>query len=813
MKKYLYLGMAALLALAACSKEEEGIQLKKKPVETITFVAEKAGLDTKTAVVEGTDKASYIWTDEDEANLSVYAVTTTTTDEGTTKEVETALTIAGVTISDDNKIMTIEVEKPEAAASYTFRAKVAGDRTSGGNPRIPATQKPEADSFDPSADILVSQDLETESLTDLAFTFERKVVVNKMTLKNIVAGEKVSEVKINSDKNLTGYFNGTEMVGQNKQIALSYNNAEIGENGEFEAWFIAMPNEGQTLTVTVTTDAHIYTKAFTKTIDLTRGNVTLFSVALPEPEEIEDFSGEWIIAGTHNGYDLAATAWTSGTFYPAEIVTINTEDQTVLVKGETAPFKMTVSKVETGDYEGLYTIVDANGNYLTAIGNGQNQLAGKSEPEANSYWTIAQNPDGTYDIIAPKNESGRNTMRVNYNEGKPRVSCYLASNNQQPKVVLYPFANIQVDTTPTMTADKTAFTFPAVGGEDVIRLTCTYLTGDVTAVASDEDWIEVTYFGDDEVDFEVYANVGAEREGTITISSEGVEDIVVTIKQLAPLTNDGTTPETAFTASEAYAYVSTLDKGVVSTESFYVKGIISNVKYYFDAEHGTATFDISDDGQTSGNQFTAYSTYYFNNAAWKEGDTQIKVGDEVIVYGQVVNYNGNTPEFSSKKSCLYYLKESEGGEGGETTGNVYSLYSGNLTEGDYLIVYDGAAMNTTVSTNRLQYTAVTITSNQITDPDASIIWHIAPSGNYWTIYNAAAEQYAAGNGTKNQAAMNADGTVDNSLWTVSGTETYEFVNKLNSSKSVNANLRKNGTYGFACYGTQTGGALSLYKLN
>lgn len=145
--------------------------------------------------------------------------------------------------------------------------------------------------------------------------------------------------------------------------------------------------------------------------------------------------------------------------------------------------------------------------------------------------------------------------------------------------------------------------------------------------------------------------------------------------------------------------------------------------------------------------------------------------------------------------------------------NTYALYSGALVEGDYIIVYNGKAMNTTVTSNRLQYSEPTITSSQINNPDASIVWHIAKSGDYWTLYNAAANKYAAGTGTKNQAQMLASGTDDKSLWTVTGTSTYEFVNKANAAKSVNANLRNNGTYGFACYATGTGGALSLYKKN
>ena len=146
------------------------------------------------------------------------------------------------------------------------------------------------------------------------------------------------------------------------------------------------------------------------------------------------------------------------------------------------------------------------------------------------------------------------------------------------------------------------------------------------------------------------------------------------------------------------------------------------------------------------------------------------------------------------------------------TGDQYELFTGDeLVEGDYLIVYNGKAMNNTVNSNRLQYAEVIATNNVITTDNDAIVWHIAPSDDYWTIYSADANAYAASTGTKNQATTMADGTNDKALWTASGSETYEFVNKYNSENNVNSNLRNNGTYGFACYASTTGGALSLYK--
>ena len=149
--------------------------------------------------------------------------------------------------------------------------------------------------------------------------------------------------------------------------------------------------------------------------------------------------------------------------------------------------------------------------------------------------------------------------------------------------------------------------------------------------------------------------------------------------------------------------------------------------------------------------------------------------------------------------------------------NNYVLHEGELVEGDYLIVYEGKAMKAAVTDkDRLNYADVAVKGTRIENSDESIIWHIAPSAEYWTIFNGNTKSFAASNGTKNQAQLLADGTDDMSLWTVTKTKdasTFEFVNKANTTAKVNANLRNNGIYGFACYATSTGGALSLYRLD
>lgn len=114
------------------------------------------------------------------------------------------------------------------------------------------------------------------------------------------------------------------------------------------------------------------------------------------------------------------------------------------------------------------------------------------------------------------------------------------------------------------------------------------------------------------------------------------------------------TLESPFTPAEAITYTTALGSDVESTDSVYVKGKISSIKYTYSAQYGTATYFISADG-TDTDAFEVYGSYYFNNQPWKDGDIQIAIGDEVIVSGIVVNYKGTTPEFANKKNHLYSI--------------------------------------------------------------------------------------------------------------------------------------------------------------
>ena len=139
---------------------------------------------------------------------------------------------------------------------------------------------------------------------------------------------------------------------------------------------------------------------------------------------------------------------------------------------------------------------------------------------------------------------------------------------------------------------------------------------------------------------------------------------------------DPYTPKGAIDAVKDLTWTSNTD--YQSTEDVYVKGKISRIAsggtYTEGGTYGNASFYISADG-TETDEFYAFRVLYLENKKFEEGQTDIKVGDEVVIYGKLMNYRGNTPETVSGKAYLYSLNGSTtpGGGGDTPTGGTVSF--------------------------------------------------------------------------------------------------------------------------------------------
>ena len=110
------------------------------------------------------------------------------------------------------------------------------------------------------------------------------------------------------------------------------------------------------------------------------------------------------------------------------------------------------------------------------------------------------------------------------------------------------------------------------------------------------------------------------------------------------------------------------------TGDVYVKGKISKIAengtFTGGGTYGNATFHISNDGTTNG-EFYCFRILYLGNKKYASGQTDIKVGDEVVIHGKLMNYRGNTPETVAGEAYLYSLNGQTGdggGGGGDTPG-------------------------------------------------------------------------------------------------------------------------------------------------
>lgn len=128
------------------------------------------------------------------------------------------------------------------------------------------------------------------------------------------------------------------------------------------------------------------------------------------------------------------------------------------------------------------------------------------------------------------------------------------------------------------------------------------------------------------------------------------------IEEDEPVILEKGTLENPMTVAEAHDFITAAENLDVDV---YVKGIISQVDE-INLQYGNATYQISDDGTTE-NQLQIYRGYFFNGDKFLTGN-EIKVSDEVIVVGKLVNYRGNTHQFTTGSKIYSLNGETESGD-------------------------------------------------------------------------------------------------------------------------------------------------------
>ena len=194
--------------------------------------------------------------------------------------------------------------------------------------------------------------------------------------------------------------------------------------------------------------------------------------------------------------------------------------------------------------------------------------------------------------------------------------------------------------------------------------------GTITLVAAGTANLTASFAGNDEYEAaEVTVKLNVKAAATEPDPSEDITN----------------TPETAYTVAQASELIAA-GKGLDS--KVYVAGTITEIKEV-STQYGNATFWIGDEATRGEADLQIYHGYFLENQKFT-AENQIKVGDKVVMYGLLVDYNG-TKEM--KTVYVYSLNGNQtvgirGIEAGKNSQSIYNLAGqrvGKAVKGIYVI--------------------------------------------------------------------------------------------------------------------------------
>lgn len=234
---------------------------------------------------------------------------------------------------------------------------------------------------------------------------------------------------------------------------------------------------------------------------------------------------------------------------------------------------------------------------------------------------------------------------------------------------------------PALTVNATELSFEEAGGDQSVVLNSTR----DWKVTSSAEWVTVNPASgnasadDQTVVVSATLNEGGNRNATLTFTN-GMVTKTVKVSQVGtgvtpgiPSEGDGT-EASPYSASQALAITKDMEKDVQGTNTVYVTGKVAQIKDAYSDQYGNVSFYITDDGAAAdkNDMFLVFRCKYFGNEKFSSAD-QLKVGDEVVVVGNLINYYGNTPELKNS----YVIKIN-----GETSGSTVTPPAGGENEGE-----------------------------------------------------------------------------------------------------------------------------------
>ncbi|MGM9788175.1 MAG: BACON domain-containing protein [Candidatus Cryptobacteroides sp.] len=208
---------------------------------------------------------------------------------------------------------------------------------------------------------------------------------------------------------------------------------------------------------------------------------------------------------------------------------------------------------------------------------------------------------------------------------------------------------------------------------------------DWTAKTSDK-WIDVSPVSGSaststqEIEITVLENKSYDRSGSVNLSIGTLTKTIKINQKGNAATPDGSRENPFDVAAAVAKCVETGE--TVTSQKYYTKGIVSAIKDATGiAQYGNVSFYITDDGAVGEPTLLVFQAYYLGGEKFTSED-QLKVGDEVTIYGALVNYKSNTPETDGKGSTSIVVLNGEEKYVEETGGDITTEPKGTGTAED-----------------------------------------------------------------------------------------------------------------------------------
>lgn len=607
MKKFVYsFGMfvAATMTFASCAKEISP-ETTEEVTHVMTINVGKA-VDSKTAVVEGETEATYKWSESDKQYFHVYESTT----DGQGNETKTEGLVTEVFYSDDLSTASLSVSFTSSAEGpYTYTVIYAKALNTNGNPVIPASQSPLVDNFDPAADVLISKPIVSQTMIDaLDMTMGRVATINKMTLKGLDAGEKISKVEFALDKGLSAsYVLGTGNYNTiSKKLTMSYEAAAVASDGTFPVYFVSAPVANAAIeSVVVTTDKKVYTKSSSlnpnpfedKSISFAVGTMKRFGmymggygeaistgVTYIKATSLEDFgdSQNVIIVGTDGNSSYFTMGKQGDNNRSAVEITLSVNEAADEVVLDNTSGAHTFILAKSGS---SFTFLDTDetSGYLYAAGTApkkSNFLRSKTTIDDACYWTLTFDESKELTVKSVNNDK---TPYMQYNASQ-LFACYKGTSQKPVMIFVDASTKIQALGTPqnlktSVTDNVVTVSWNAVDKADSYDVTCAGQKKNVTTT-------EATFGNVAVGTYEISVVAVSNNQASFKNSAAAVTSVIVgkptldkpVIKTVSETAN-GFDAELESEVQYAESYTWDLYEGSVAVENFVGGGENATVKF------------------------------------------------------------------------------------------------------------------------------------------------------------------------------------------------------------------------------------------